>query len=37
MWTIRQIIPMVLLLMEGMRELLRTARDFAALETGIVE
>jgi hypothetical protein len=28
---------MVLLLMEGMRELLRTARDFAAWETGVVE
>ncbi|MCL6564649.1 MAG: ISLre2 family transposase [Firmicutes bacterium] len=37
MWTMRQIIQMVLLLMEGMRQLLRTARDFAALETGIVE
>jgi hypothetical protein len=33
----RQIIQIVLLRMEGMRELLRTARDFAALEAGIVE
>jgi hypothetical protein len=37
MWTIRPIIPMVLLLLDGMRELLRTARDLAAWETGVVE
>ncbi len=37
MGTIRPIIQIVLLLMDGMRELLRTARDFAAWETGIVE
>jgi hypothetical protein len=33
----RPIILMVLLLMEGMRAHLRTARDFAAWETGIME
>ncbi|MCY0899143.1 MAG: hypothetical protein OWU33_09455 [Firmicutes bacterium] len=37
MWMIRQIIQIVLRLMEGMRELLRAARDFAALEAGVVE